>query len=202
MAGWDTVHLRHGDLALRTISLSDRRAWTEVRARNEQWLRPWEATLPAAGERVPRSFRTMVRDLRAQARQGRTLPLVLTVREEFAGQLTVNNIVGGSARFASIGYWIDQRHAGHGYMPRAVAMAVDYCFGALGLHRIEIAIRPENTASLRVVAKLGFLDVGYAPRYLHIDGGWRDHRLFGLTTEDVPGGLLPRLLASEGRQQS
>ena len=63
----------------------------------------------------------------------------------------------------------------------AVALAVDHCLFGLGLHRVEIAIRPENAASLRVVEKLGFPEVGYAPRFLHIDGDWRDHRLFALT---------------------
>ena len=72
-------------------------------------------------------------------------------------------------------------------MPTAVAMATDHCLFELGLHRIEVAIRPENTASLRVVEKLGFTEVGYAPRYLHIDGDWRDHRLFALTVEECPG---------------
>ena len=130
----------------------------------------------------------MVRDLRRQARDGRCLPFAVLVDGAFAGQLTVSNIVGGSAQFANVGYWIDEQHAGHGYMPLAVAMASDYCWFELGLHRIEVAIRPENVASLRVVEKLGFTEVGYAPRYLHINGAWRDHRLFALTVEDVPGG--------------
>ena len=69
-------------------------------------------------------------------------------------------------------------------------MVIDHCFGPVGLHRIEIAIRPENAASLRVVEKLGLAQVGYAPRFLHIDGDWRDHRLFAITREEVPGGLL------------
>jgi [ribosomal protein S5]-alanine N-acetyltransferase len=73
-----------------------------------------------------------------------------------------------------------------------VAMAADHCWFTLGLHRVEIAIRPENTASLRVVEKLGFTEIGYAPRFLHIDGQWRDHRIFALTVEDVPNGLLRR----------
>jgi ribosomal-protein-alanine N-acetyltransferase len=73
-------------------------------------------------------------------------------------------------------------------------MLVDFCFIHLGLHRIEVAIRPENTASLRVVEKLQLTEVGFAPKYLHIDGGWRDHRLFAVTVEDVPGGLLKRLI--------
>jgi ribosomal-protein-alanine N-acetyltransferase len=94
-----------------------------------------------------------------------------------------------------MGYWIDEGHAGRGIMPTAVAMACDHCFSALGLHRIEIAIRPENVASLRVVEKLGFTQIGIAPRYLHINGSWRDHLLFALTVEEVPEGVAARLRA-------
>jgi ribosomal-protein-alanine N-acetyltransferase len=60
---------------------------------------------------------------------------------------------------------------------------------------MEVAIRPENLASLRVVEKLGLTEVGFAPGYLHINGDWRDHRLFAVTVEEVPGGLLHRLTA-------
>ena len=77
-------------------------------------------------------------------------------------------------------------------MPTAVALVTDHCFGAVGLHRIEINIRPENTASLRVVEKLGFRDEGLRRAFLHIDGAWRDHRAFALTAEELPGGLVGR----------
>jgi [ribosomal protein S5]-alanine N-acetyltransferase len=196
--GWESVRLTHGDVTLRPIATSDRHAWEEVRARNASWLVRWEATRPPGSPARPATFRGMVRELRRQGKQGRSLPFALDVGGAFAGQLTVNNIVGGSALFASIGYWIDQRHAGKGYVPLAVALATDHCFATLGLHRIEIAIRPENTASLRVVEKLGFLEFGYAPRFLHIDGDWRDHRLFALTAEEVPRGVLHRYLAGSG----
>jgi len=109
-----------------------------------------------------------------------------------AGQLTVSGIVGGSASWGQIGYWVDQRLAGRGIIPTAVALAVDYCFQVMSLHRIEIAIRPENTKSLRVVAKLGFRPEGLRPRYLHIDGDWRDHLVFALNAEEGPGGLMQR----------
>ena len=99
----------------------------------------------------------------------------------------------GSAQYASVGYWIDEAYAGRGITTRAVAMAIDHCFVTVGLHRIEVAIRPENTSSLRVVEKLGIKEIGYAPRYLHIDGDWRDHKLFAITREEVPLGLLRRL---------
>ena len=81
-------------------------------------------------------------------------------------------------------------------MPVAVALVIDHCFASVGLHRIEIAVRPENSNSLRVVEKLGIHEVGYAPRYLHIDGNWCDHRLFAVTAEECPGGMLNRVLAA------
>ena len=78
-------------------------------------------------------------------------------------------------------------------MPRAVAMAIDHCFFTAGLHRVEIAIRPENTNSLRVVEKLGVREVGFAPCYLHIDGAWRDHRIYAITVEECADGMVARL---------
>ena len=68
------------------------------------------------------------------------------------------------------------------------------------LHRIEIAIRPENSNSLRVVEKLGLREVGYAPKFLHIDGAWRDHRIYAVTREECPGGLLGRLSSHESHE--
>ncbi len=185
-------------MGLRPLSNADERAWTEIRRRNVEWLKPWEATVPPGDDSAPRSFRALVRDLRRQARRGRALPFAVTVDDVLAGQLTVSNIVGGSARWGQIGYWIDQRFAGQNVIPTAVALVVDYCLFEMGLHRLEVAIRPENTASLRVVAKLGFTEIGYAPRYLHIDGDWRDHRLFALTAEECQGGVLRRFRSRTG----
>ncbi len=187
------MQLRSGRVGLRPLASSDARAWNEVRRRNAEWLRPWEATVPPGDTSAPRTFRALVRDLRRQAREHRALPFAVTVDDVFAGQVTVTNIVGGSARWAQVGYWVDRRYAGQNVIPTAVALVVDYCLLELGLHRIEVAIRPENTASLRVVEKLGFTEVGYAKGYLHIDGDWRDHRLFALTREECGAGLLRRL---------
>ncbi len=186
------VHLKSGRVGLRPLEMGDAAAWRDVRGRNVDWLRPWEATVPAGDRSGPRTFRGLVRDLRRQAREGRALPFAVTIDDHFAGQLTVTNIAAGSARWGQVGYWIDRLYAGQGVMPTAVALAVDYCLFELDLHRIEVAIRPENTASLRVVEKLGFTKIGMAARYLHIDGDWRDHLLFAITAEDIPEGLLHR----------
>jgi len=183
---------------LRPIARGDARAWQSARRRNALWLGPWDATAPPGAEARPTSFRALVKRLRQAARRGTTYPFVVEVDGVFAGQVSVNNIVRGSAQFASIGYWIDQRFAGRGVIPRAVAMVIDHCFFVAGLHRIEICIRPENTNSLRVVEKLGIREIGYAPYFLHIDGAWRDHRIFAITKEEAPRGVLVRLEESAG----
>ena len=173
--------------------MSDVREWQEVRTRNREWLAPWDATMPPGAGPRSGTFRDVVRRLRRQAKAGTCLPFVVEVDGRFAGQVTVNNIVRGSAQFASLGYWLDRDLAGRGIMPRAVGMVIDHCFSAVGLHRVEICIRPENTNSLRVVEKLGLREVGYAPRFLHIDGAWRDHRIYAVTVEECPDGMIARL---------
>ena len=192
MIGWP-VTLADDELSLRPLHTHDAAAWREVRGRNNEWLVMWDATVPANSPQKQTSFPQLVRRLRKMARQGTAMPFAIEVEGAFAGQLTVNNIVRGSAQFASIGYWIDQKYAGRGLMPRAVALAIDHCFFTVGLHRIEVAVRPENSNSLRVVEKLGLREVGYAPKYLHINGEWRDHRIFAVTVEECPSGLMARL---------
>jgi len=191
--GWPAV-LTEGSVALRPLRQRDSREWRSVRARNADWLRPWEATSPEPAMDAPPTYSAMVRRLRTEAREGRTMPFVITFGGDLVGQLTVGGISWGSLRSAHIGYWVDRRVAGRGIMPTAVAMATDHCF-AIGLHRIEINIRPENMASRRVVEKLGFRPEGLRPRYLHIDGDWRDHLSFALTVDEVPGGLVARWIA-------
>ncbi len=158
------------------------------------WLSPWEATLPSEAGAAPTSYLGMIGTLRHRARKGQTMPFALTWDDEVVGMLTVNGITWGSARWASIGYWVAEGHAGRGITPTAVALVCDHLLTTVGLHRIEIAIRPENAASLRIVQKLGFTEIGLAPSFLHIAGNWQDHRIFQLLAEDVPLGVHPRIV--------
>ncbi len=197
------VTLRYGAVELGPMRHRHQGEWARVRRANLTWLKPWEATLPPGSPPGPGSFGALVRELNRQARRGRVLPWLVFYhhgdggRPQLAGQLTVSGIVGGSAGWGQVGYWIDQRLAGRSIIPIAVALAVDFSFGTLGLHRIEITVRPENERSLRVVEKLGFRPEGLRPRYLHIDGQWRDHLVFALNAEEVPGGLLQRFLRTQ-----
>jgi len=169
---------------LRPLRAKDRRSWEELRAENIAWLRPWEATSPepvASGL----GFRQLVRYFDREATEGRLQPFVIETEGRVVGQMHLFGIAWGSLRSASAGYWVAESFAGQGIVPFALAAACDHAFLVLGLHRVEVNIRPENTASLRVVEKLGFREEGLRRHYLHIDGEWRDHRSFALTSEDL-----------------
>jgi ribosomal-protein-alanine N-acetyltransferase len=162
---------------------------------NRAWLRPWEATNPGA----PNSFdvRSQLRGLIRQLDDESGMPFVIEVQGVVQGQLNVANILYGSVSSAVIGYWVSPEVAGRGVAPTSVALVTDYLMNQVGLHRVEIDVRPENTASLRVIEKLGFRYEGIKQRYIHINGDWRDHYIFALTAEEVPEGILNRFLRKQ-----
>jgi [ribosomal protein S5]-alanine N-acetyltransferase len=192
------VRVAAGEIALRPVRLRDGSAWSRLRLRDEDYLRVWEPD--AEGTWAERftlmAWPVMCSGLRATARRGLALPFSITLDGQFAGQLTVGNVVRGSLRSAWVGYWVESGAAGGGVATGAVALAVDHAFGPVGLHRVEATVRPENAASLRVLAKLGFRDEGLLRRYLEVDGAWRDHRLLAVTRDEVGIGLVARLITS------
>lgn len=185
-----TPTLSDGAIRIRPIRIRDARPLEAELMRNRAWLRQWEASNPygSAGFDVKAS----IRSLQSHARTGGGLPFVMEYEGQFAGQLNVSGIAYGSLSSATLGYWVAERFAGLGITPTAVALATDHCFFGMGLHRMEICIRPENTASLRVVQKLGFRYEGLRRRYIHINGQWADHFCFALVVEEVPIGVLRR----------
>ncbi len=197
--GWPAV-LVDGPVLLRPYRRGDARAWSEVRIANQAWLAPWESAPPGAWPEMNsiRAYGYVFQDMRRAGRRGDSMPFAVCLREHgrerLVGHLNLGNIVRRAFSSAYAGYWVDARVAGRGVIPTALALAVDHAFGPGGLHRIEVNIRPENVPSRRVVEKLGFREEAYHERYMHIDGGWRDHLGYALTNDEVAaeGGLLAR----------
>ena len=192
-------------VTLRSLAVADFPAWQEVRRRNDDWLAPWE---PARNPNLPDvvesaeafamrcSARERERQLGTGFGFGIFVPEAAASRraDRFCGEINLSSVQRGPFQSAYVGYWIDQGQAGHGYMPEALVLVARFAFEQVHLHRIQISIIPRNYRSRRVVEKLGFREEAYHARYLHIDGAWRDHVGYALTTEDVQGegGLMAR----------
>lgn len=175
--------------------MRDARRLRRLLTENRAWLEPWEATYPGGGGAAPgsASLAPVIRSMNQQRRLGAGITFVMLYDDEVVGQLSVSDISGGALRSASIGYWVSQHVSGRGVTPTAVALAIDYAFSELGLHRVEICIRPENRPSLRVVEKLGLRHEGRRERYINIAGEWCDHESFAITVEEATRGMLARL---------
>ncbi|RNI23890.1 GNAT family N-acetyltransferase [Flexivirga caeni] len=165
---------------------ADKREFLELRAANAGWTRPWDSTAPGSEVAASMSFAQMVHFQDGEARDGRLLPFAVEVDGVLAGQMHLFGISRGALLSASAGYWIAERYAGRAITPFALALLIDHAFGPVGLHRVEVNIRPDNARSLRVVAKLGLREEGLRRRYLHINGAWHDHVTFAVTTEELP----------------
>jgi [ribosomal protein S5]-alanine N-acetyltransferase len=183
--------IAHGLVALRPVGRRDYWRLQYLLTADRDWLEPWEATTP--GLRTVVNAGWMISSLKSQARRGTGLGFVILHDNVVVGQLNVANIQYGSVSSATIGYWIARSAAGKNITPTALALAIDYLMDDVGLHRVEIDIRPENLPSLRVVEKLSLRLEGIKERFIHIDGAWRDHKVFAITSEEKKGSMLDRL---------
>lgn len=149
-------------------------------------MRPWEPVRPEAFY-TEQGQRERLADALADREAGRAMTWTLADAQDRAiGGFSLNALVLGPFRSATLGYWVDVAFAGRGLATAAVRLICELARDELRLHRIEAGTVVDNTASQRVLAKCGFEEFGMAPRYLHIDGEWRDHRLFQRILHDGP----------------
>lgn len=177
----------HGErVIVRAPQAHDYKEWRALRHDSRAFLKPFEPRWTEADLGRSVYFARLKRGLQ-EAEQGTDYTFFIFVIERgeqrLVGGLTLSNIRRRAAQFVTLGYWMGERYAGHGYMSEAVGAVLPFVFDTLGLHRIHAAFLPDNLASRRVLEKNGFKEEGYAEKYLQIDGKWADHVLFGLTRE-------------------
>ena len=170
---------------LRAPTERDWRAYAELRAASRQFLEPWEPTWPADAltrESFQRRLSRYASDWRSDA--GYTFLIFRQADDSVVGGVSLSNIRRGVAQAGTLGYWMGKDHAGQGIMTQALGLVLEFCFGDLGLHRVEAACLPSNEASQKLLKRCGFSEDGYARKYLKIRGEWHDHLLFSLLAED------------------
>ena len=178
--------LQDGVTAIRPLESADLPALVEARIRNRAFLTEWEPTRDESFFTPAGQARELALD-DAAWRTATGFPFAILDAEagdRLIGRVALANVVRGVWQNATLGYWIDQDAVGRGHASRAVRLALGYAFDHIGLHRVQPAIIPRNTASRRVAEKVGFRHEGRALRYLKINGVWEDHDIFALTAED------------------
>jgi [ribosomal protein S5]-alanine N-acetyltransferase len=172
---------------MRPLMATDFDQWTEVRVRNEQWLTQWEplrANNLADPTRHRDAFNSRCSTRDRERQVGTAYGFGLFIDDVLAGEININNVIRGAMQCGTVGYWIDQRHAGNRYVAEGVAVLFQFAFEELQLHRLEICIVPRNVNSRRVMEILEVREEGTALRYLEINGEWEDHTRYAITAEE------------------
>lgn len=179
------LRLEGRQVYLRPPRPQDHRPWAALRARSRAFLEPWEPTWPEH-DLTRAAFRARLGAYARELELGEAYPFFIFRRADDAlvGAVRLFHVRRGVAQTGSIGYWVGQPFARQGLMSDAVQTLIRFAFTGLNLHRLEAACMPHNTASASLLLKCGFSEEGYARAYLKINGGWRDHRLFGMVAPD------------------
>jgi len=162
---------------VRRPRFTDEQEFVELMRESQDFHRQW-ATAPTDVAR----FAAYLEDT---ARPDFEAFLVCRVEDErILGFFNLSQITRGSLQGAYLGYAAAARYAGQGYMREGIELVVREAFLELRLHRIEANIQPGNSASLALARGAGFKREGFSPRYLKINGQWRDHERWALLAED------------------
>jgi ribosomal-protein-alanine N-acetyltransferase len=169
--------------AIRPVSVHDAAELREVLLRNWDFLRPWMPRRDAEWFSLANT-RARIAQEEAEHRRGVGYHFTVVVAGAIVGRVELSNVVRGAWENGTIGYWIAQDAGRQGHATAAVRAATTFAFDIARLHRVQAAVMPRNTASLRVVAKLGLRHEGLAERYLRINDVWEDHDIFAVTSEE------------------
>ena len=170
---------------LKPPSDHDFAAWAALRQASREFLVPWEPTWPRDAL-TKANWRRRLRHYAEEWHDATSYSFLIFREADDAllGGITLSNVRRGVAMTGTIGYWVGETHARRGFMTDGLASMLRFAFDELGLHRVEAACLPSNTASRRLLAKCGFRQEGHAAQYLKINGVWEDHVLFALLASE------------------
>ncbi len=160
---------------------ADAEEFTQLMRESRGLHRPW--SFPPVREE---EFTALVARSRAD-----DFELFLLCRREdgrILGFFNLSQIFRGPFLNAYLGYAVGEPFAGTGFMSEGIELVLRHAFGSLGLHRLEANIQPANAASIALAKRAGFRLEGFSPRYLKIDGRWRDHERWAILAEEWSAG--------------
>ncbi|WP_289142562.1 GNAT family N-acetyltransferase [uncultured Brevibacillus sp.] len=116
--------------------------------------------------------------------KGYSFGIFLNENDELIGEISLFDVVRGPMLKCILGYCLDEKQNGKGYMTEALHLIMKFAFKEANFHRIEAGVMPHNVGSIRVLEKAGFKKEGYARKNVRINGNWEDHLMFSVLAEE------------------
>lgn len=196
-------HSKHGNaltvlngprLLLRAPAVSMQSQVLDYYLRNQAFFAPWDPICPPDFFAPEGVAQRLAQGLEAFA-EGTAYRFWLSLAsqpERLIGSIHFSQVARGPFQNALLGYSLDEQAQGQGLMNEGLSLAIAEMFSPrVRLHRIQASVQPQNRPSLAVLRRLGFASQGLSPRYLFINGAWRDHEVFALIDPSWPDDRAP-----------
>lgn len=171
------LRLKGKNIELKILTPEDAEHVLDYYLRNKNYLEPFEPsrdkefyTLDGQIQGLSESYKQFL--------NGTSVNFGIYENKNLIGKIQLSNIIRGVFQNSFVGYSIDERKQGKGYMKEALRLVLDYAFDDMELHRVEASTLVDNIRSQRVLKECGFKEVGVSEKYLYINGKWRDHKTF------------------------
>ena len=175
------------DVTLELLRLRDARLLFDLHQRNRDRLEPW---LPfALAMRSQAGVRGFIESGQERYDAGQGLSVGIWWRRQLAGWAGMRIVEDG---YGSIGYWLDSGVEGRGIATKAVRALVGHGFQTLKLPRVEIRCEPENSRSISVAERAGFVREGLLRHAIKVNGNPRDLLLYARVAADALTHQKPR----------
>jgi ribosomal-protein-alanine N-acetyltransferase len=177
-----SVRLKGKDIELGVLTPEHGEKLLQYYLRNKNHLDPFEPSREGDFYTINAQRKNLEEEYK-QFLNGESISFGIFKGDNLIGKIRVSNVIYGVFKNAFIGYSIDEKEQGKGYMKQSVKLVCDYAFEFMGLHRIEASTLLDNIKSQRVLLTCGFKEVGVCEKYLFINGRWRDHKNFAFINE-------------------
>ena len=127
--------------------------------------------------------------------QGDEWPEMLVVIRKDDGRLIGHlpfEVFNPKYRTREIGWVFEPELHGQGYATEAARAVLELAFGTLDLHRVIATCDPRNTASQRVMERLGMRREGHFIQDVQIRGEWADEYFYAILNEEWAEQACPR----------
>lgn len=171
-----TLPLRTERLYLNPLKQTDCNEFVECMVASKNFLHPWVRPVLNKDE-----FHKYLSNFENDDSYGLVIKEVNS--RKIAGMISIGGVLRGALQSAHLGFYLVSCMSGKGYMSEALQEAIPFLFSHLRLHRIESNIQPQNQKSKNLVEKLGFQYEGFSPKFMFINGNWRDHERWAITSD-------------------
>lgn len=170
-----TANKKTDDIYLRKPKISDQNEFLKKALASQQVLLPWIKIDPT---------KIYFKSYLARLKRNNVGHFVcLKSTNEIIGVININEIVLGGFQSGYLGYYAFEAFQGKGFMKKGLVLVLKEAFQNIKLHRLEANVQPQNKASIFLVKSCRFKKEGISPKYLKVNGRWRDHERWAIVKE-------------------